>query len=152
VFVTFSGAVNAGEAQNLGEYSLVMAGKRGSFTARNAKHIKLRVASFNAANDTVTLVPRKAFALTKKVQLQVNGLSPSGLQDGLGRLIDGDRNGEAGGDATAILTRRGVALPTPALTSPSNSGGATPIIVDALLELNALAGVTPSGRGGRNRP
>ena len=85
VLVTFSGAVNAAEAQGHGAYSLVMAGNHGSFTARNATRIKLRAASYNAANNTVTLIPRKAFALTKKVQLQVDGMPPSGLQDSLGR-------------------------------------------------------------------
>jgi hypothetical protein len=88
--------VNAAEAQSLGEYSLVMAGSHGSFTAQNAKKIKLKAASYNATTDTVTLVPRKPFALTKKVQLQVDGLPPSGLQDSLGRLIDGDRSGRPG--------------------------------------------------------
>jgi hypothetical protein len=92
IIVGFSGAVNAAEAQSLGEYSLVMAGSHGSFTAKNAKKIKLKAASYNATTDTATLVPRKPFALTKKVQLQVDGLPPSGLQDSLGRLIDGDRS------------------------------------------------------------
>ena len=66
ILVTFSGAVNVNEAQGLGEYSLVMAGNHGSFTARNAKKIKLRTASYNAATDTVTLIPRKAFARPRR--------------------------------------------------------------------------------------
>ena len=66
ILVTFSGAVNVNEAQGLGEYSLVMAGNHGSFTARNSQKIKLRTASYNPTTDTVTLTPRKAFALTKE--------------------------------------------------------------------------------------
>ena len=149
ILVTFSGAVNVNEAQGLGEYSLVMAGNHGSFTARNAKKIKLRTASYNATTDTVTLIPRKAFALTKKVQLEVDGVPPSGLQDSLGRLIDGDRSGQPGSNAIAILARGGVSLP--AATSASPPSGVTPIVVDALLQLNALADVTSAGSGGRKR-
>jgi hypothetical protein len=150
VIVTYSGAVNAAEAQGLGEYSLVMAGNHGSFTAKNAKKIKLKAASYNTTNDTVTLIPRKAFALTKKVQLQVDGLPPSGLQDSQGRLIDGNHDGQPGGNAVAVLTRGGVSM---AVLPVGPSGGANSVsaaTIDALLELNALAGVTTPKRPGRH--
>ena len=42
VLVSFSGAVNAAEAQDTALYQLVMAGKQGSFTAKNAQVIKLK--------------------------------------------------------------------------------------------------------------
>src|SRR5262249_57694235 len=92
VIVTFSGAVNPVEAQNPAIYRLTLPGKKGSYTAKNAKVIKLKSAVFNAANDTVTLIPSKPFAVTKPVQLQIKGQPPAGLQDGSGRFIDGDRN------------------------------------------------------------
>ena len=104
ILVTFSGAVNAGEAQQTGLYRLATAGKHGSFTARNAGIVKLRSAVYNAANDTVTLTPKKALALSKPVQLQINGEPPSGLQDSLGRFIDG------GNDAVAVLAKSGVTI------------------------------------------
>ena len=110
VIVTFSGAVNVGEADNPATYRLATAGKKGSFTAKNAKVIALRSAAYTAANDSVTLTARKAFALTKPVQLLVHGQPPSGLRDGLGRLIDGNRDGQPGGDAIAVLTRGGATM------------------------------------------
>ena len=66
IILAFSGGLNAAEAANIAEYSLVEAGKKGSFTAKNAKTIKLRSAVYNSANDTVTLTPKKKFVLSKK--------------------------------------------------------------------------------------
>src|SRR5262249_51377032 len=73
VIVGFSGGVTPAQAQNPAEYRLASAGKNGSFTARNARRIKIRSAVYNGTTDTVTLTPKKPFALTKPVQLQVNG-------------------------------------------------------------------------------
>ena len=77
-------------------------------------------------------------------------MPPSGLQDGLGRLIDGNRDGQAGGNAVAVLTAGGVSL---AALPAGPSGGANSVsaaTIDALLELNALASVTTSKRSGRH--
>jgi plastocyanin len=110
IVVSFSGAVNASEADSVATYRLATAGKKGSFDAKNAGIIKLKSAALGGANNVVTLTPKKAFALTKTVQFRVNGLSPSGLQDGFGRLIDGDHNGQAGGNGVALLTRKKITL------------------------------------------
>jgi hypothetical protein len=72
--------------------------------------IRLSSAVFNPSNDTVTLTPGKAFAVTKSVELTVDGTAPSGLQDVSGRLIDGDGDGIAGGDVVALIRRTGVTL------------------------------------------
>ena len=144
ILVGFSGALNAAEAQELGIYRLTTAGKHGSFTAKNARIIKLKSAIYNAANDTVALFSKKPFALTKKVQLQVDGVPPSGLEDSFGRLIDGDHNGQAGGNAVVILSNGGVSLTALALGSTSVPNSVSAARVDALLNSDALAGVTRS--------
>ena len=90
-------------------YRLATAGKKGSFDAKNAGIIKLKSAVATGAN-TVRLMPKKAFAISKTVQFRVNGLAPAGLQDNLGRLIDGDHNGQAGGNAIALLSKKGVII------------------------------------------
>jgi cyclophilin family peptidyl-prolyl cis-trans isomerase len=149
LLATFSGAVNAAEADDPALYRLATAGKKGSFTAKNAKVIKLKSAAYDSTDNTVILIPRKPFALTKPVQLQVSGLPPSGLQDSSGRFIDGDHNGTAGGNAVAILSRGGVTID--AMTS--GSGGAQPVAIaavsDALFEGDEQAGMVPAlgGRG-----
>ena len=50
------------------------------------------------------------FRLDKAVQLRINGLAPSGLTDRMGRLIDGDHDGQPGGDAIARLRSNGISL------------------------------------------
>jgi hypothetical protein len=87
ILVAFSGPVDATAAQNPGIYRLATAGKKGSFTAKNAKAIPLKSAVYSTASDSVTLTLKKPFKLSKTIQLQVNGLSPSGLTDRHGRLM-----------------------------------------------------------------
>jgi hypothetical protein len=129
ITVGFSGAVNAGEADSLATYRLATAGKKGSFTARNAKVIKLKSAVYNAATNTVTPTPQKAFKLAKPVQLLVYGVSPSGLQDGSGQFING------GSNAVALLGRGGVTI-TAVRETPTNPHRLLiqPAAVDARLE------------------
>jgi hypothetical protein len=91
IIVALSGAVNAGLADSLATYRLTIAGKHGSFTAKNAKVIALKSAVYNNLTDSVALVSRKPFALAKPVQLRVHGL-----------LL--------GGDAVAVLSKQGVRI------------------------------------------
>jgi hypothetical protein len=102
----FSGALNASEAGTLSEYSLILAGKHNSFTGKGAKTIKLSRASYSSATDQVTLTVKKPFKLTAKpIELTVNGVGSSGLQDAEGRLIDGANNGQAGSDAVVVFSK-----------------------------------------------
>jgi hypothetical protein len=91
ITIGFSGPVNAGLADSLATYRLTIAGKHGSFTAKNARTIALAAAVYRASTHSVTLAPRKPFGLTKPVQLRVHGLLP-------------------GGDAVAILSKPGVRI------------------------------------------
>ena len=93
-----------------GIYRLATPGKHGSYTARNAAVIKLKSATYTDLIHSVTLIPKKPFAFTKPVQLLIDGLAPSGLVDSIGRLIDGNHDGQPGGNAIAILSRGGVKL------------------------------------------
>jgi hypothetical protein len=110
IVIGFSGLVNSVQTQNTSEYRLAAAGTNGSFTARNARVIKLRSAVYDTANGTVTLALQNPLALTKPVQLTVNGSAPLGITDSLGRLIDGDRNRKAGGNAVVVLSRKGAVI------------------------------------------
>ena len=108
IVVDFSGGVNAIEADSVAVYTLTAAGKKGSFTARNAAHLKLRSAAYDAAIDEVKLTPRTPFAPTKPVELTINGQAPGGLQDSAGDLIDGNDDGHDGDDGVFVIGRTGV--------------------------------------------
>jgi hypothetical protein len=147
VLMTFSGAVNAAEAENPAIYRLVLPGKKGSYTARNAKVIQLKSAGFDAATGTVTLIPGKPFALTKPVQLVIAGLPPSGLQDSSSRYIDGAHTGAPGSNAVAILSGGGA---TVAALSKARAQVRRPLdriaAIDDLLAHGELADVRRSAR------
>ncbi len=134
VNVVFSGSVNSTEAQMLtGIYRLATPGKKGSYTAKNAGVIRLKSATYTDSNHTAVLIPKKPFALTKPVQLLIDGLAPSGLQDSIGRLIDGNHDGQAGGNAVAILSRKGVKLSAVELAHPAAAARLEARFVDVLL-------------------
>ena len=44
IVVDFSGGVNGFNAESVATYALTVAGKKGSFAARNARHLRLRSA------------------------------------------------------------------------------------------------------------
>jgi hypothetical protein len=146
-----SGAVNAAEADNPAIYRLTLPGKKGSYPAKNAKAIKLRSAVYDPADDTVTLLPRKPFALTKPVQLVIDGLPPSGLQDGSGRFIDGAHNGTPGSNAVAILSRDGASVEAVASGTSGGQNIGMMAVVDALLDQGAFDGLMPGRRNRRER-
>jgi len=103
--------------------------------------IDLRSAVYSPSTNMVALTPKKPFALTKPVQLQINGLAPSGLQDSYGRLIDGDHNGTAGGNAIAILSKKGATIDAVELVRTHSQSTTTTAVIDALLERGELAGL-----------
>ncbi len=142
IILTFSGPVNSSEANRTSLYRLAYPGKKGSYTAKNAQVIKLKSAVYNSADDTVALAPKKPFALTKKVQLEVDGVPPSGLQDSEGRYIDGEDNGMAGSNAIAILAKSGVTIDARTAerigSSTTNHHGRNEAVVDAVLEPDAI--------------
>jgi hypothetical protein len=103
IFITFSGPLDGTEAEEVGIYRLIVAGKHGSFTTKTARTVRLRSAIYDAADGQVTLVLKRSLSFSRPIQLQVNGQPPAGLQDSVGRYIGG------GTDAVVVL-RRGAAM------------------------------------------
>ena len=151
IIVGFSGGLNAAEADSVGTFHLATPGKKGSYTAKNAKPIKLKSALYNANGNRVALTPKKPFKVTKPVQFLIHGTGSSGLQDSSGRLIDGNRDGQAGGDAVAILGRRGVSLDKVAHGSADARRASRPSAIDALLERGDLIGLRRPGHSSHSR-
>ena len=107
VVLTFSGAVNQADAANRNLYHLSLAGKNGLFTARDARVLAIKAVTYQNSNFTITLVPKLRFSVTRPVQLQISGQPSLGLHDISGRLIDGNHDGQPGGDASAVLSKNG---------------------------------------------
>ena len=146
VIVSLSGDVDPGKAASTGIYRLATAGRKGSFDARNAGILKLRSAAYNSVTDTVTLTPLRPFRLVKPVQVRVNGQSPAGLIDRLGRLIDGNHDGQPGGNATVLLRSGGVSIQRSAPADTRQT-----VQTSALDVLLAQGSLTDTSRVGRSR-
>ena len=140
VLVTFSGLVNATEADQTATYRLATPGKRGSYTAKNAGILKLRSAVYTGATNTVALTLAKPLTITKPVQLIVYGTGPSALSDSFGRDIDGGHTGVAGSNTIAILSKGGATIDAITLAPDSDGGPAARLAaVDAAVESENLA-------------
>jgi plastocyanin len=108
--VVLSGPVNPTEAQAKIIYRLLASSKKNAFVAKRAKPIAVKLARYTPATNTIVITPKKPFALSNPVQLVISAGPPLGLQDSLGRFIDGDRNGTAGGNEVAVISKNSVVI------------------------------------------
>jgi hypothetical protein len=131
IIVHFSAPVNASEAADTGMYRLTMTGSNDSFIARNAKVVKLASATYDAALDEVILKPKRPISLANCVQVVIDGQQPGGLQDSLGRVINGNRDGQPGGNVVAMICR----TPTGMDAMPGMSPAGSSIIVAELTSI-----------------
>ncbi len=104
IVIQFSGALDPGDAQSLGNYSLATIP---SNKKQKSKAVALSQATYNPANNTVRLVTRSALVLNPPLKLT---LLAAGLLDSLGRLLDGDDNGQPGGNSVVTLSKGGATI------------------------------------------
>jgi hypothetical protein len=102
ILVSFSGPLNAGSAQSIGDYSLVTVP---SSKKQKSKQIALSQVTYDPAVNVVRLVTRKPLVLNPPVRLAIKA---AGLLDTLGHPLDGDHDGQPGGNFVARLASTGV--------------------------------------------
>jgi hypothetical protein len=97
IVVHFDGALNPASAANLAAYTLttVAQGKK-----PRSRQVPLAQAIYNAAAHTVTLITRKQLVPRTPLQLRISGAS---VTDTLGRPLEGNRDGQPGGDSVTIF-------------------------------------------------
>jgi hypothetical protein len=103
IVVTFSGAMNSAAADNLANYQLAQV-KNGKKSRVILKPIKLNSALYDPTRQSVTLQLKGKLALQPPKQIRIIS---SGLLDALGRPLDGNHDGQPGGDYVARLTKGG---------------------------------------------
>jgi hypothetical protein len=127
--VSFSGALEPGAAQNLADYHLATLVKKKKGVTQG-KPMALASATYDSSAHTVALVPRGK--VSKQVmQLTINA---AGTPDSLGRPIDGNRDGQPGGDFQMTFGVGGIRLAT--IPRPSLARRVSAEAVDALLVAN----------------
>ena len=130
LLLQFTGALNAGTAQNLGVYHLDQASRTRKGGTQYNKPVALASVSYNASTDTVTLLARSKLNLAQPEELRITA---SQLPDVYGRPVDGNHDGQPGGDFVALLTKRSVKI-----ESIATSSSLTAKAVDALLSAGKL--------------
>ena len=109
--VTFSGPLNATQAEKAKFYRLGYPNRAGVLRAGNTGGVRVRSAKYDTATDRVTLTLNRPLALQAKVlDLVIEGTSPAGLQDVVGRYLDGAGNGQTGSNAVVSISKGGVSI------------------------------------------
>ncbi len=103
IIIAFSGDLNSADAEILGNYHLAAPGK-GKKSKTYSKNIVLRSAVFNSTTEQVTLQVSGKLALSPAPELRITA---AGILDTFGRPLDGNHDGQPGGDYVALVTRGG---------------------------------------------
>ena len=104
IVLQFSEALNAGDAQNTGTYSLATVSKT---KKQKSKPVALAQASYNATMSTVTLRTRSPLVLNPPIELTIKAVR---LLDALGRPLDGNYSGQSGANFVAVLSKGGISV------------------------------------------
>jgi glucose/arabinose dehydrogenase len=104
VTLSFSGPLDPSSARSRTSYWLVLPGRDRVFGTRDDRRYRFRSDAYSASSGTVTLVP--SVRITSRQTFQVIAVaSGSGamIRDSYGRPIDGNRDGQPGGDFVATF-------------------------------------------------
>ena len=80
-------------------------GRNGAVGSSQGRTLALRSATYNSSTHTVTLIPKKSLASGLSFKVVVDGTSAHGVSDTTGRLIDGNSDGQPGGDYVVVFAR-----------------------------------------------
>jgi hypothetical protein len=104
IILSFSGPLDASSAKNRTDYWLVLPGRDRVFGTRDDRRYRFRTAAYQPGTNTVRLVP--AIPLSTRQPFEVIAIASGSkgmVRDIYGRPIDGNRDGQAGGDFVAIF-------------------------------------------------
>jgi hypothetical protein len=106
IVLRFSAALNPGDAQNLGFYSLVTLNRFKKQT--KSRPVAIAQARYNASTFTVTLSTRKRLVFNAPLQLTIQA---GRLHDALGRTL--------GANLVRTLSKMGMTMNSPAMAAPA---------------------------------
>ena len=98
--IDFSKALDPTRAQNVANFIVTQTSRAG------AKSVSLMSSVYSAATHAVTLTIAGKAPFVTGGQIVVNAMSPLGIADTLGDLLDGTGKGVPGVNATLIISRR----------------------------------------------
>ncbi len=101
--VTFDSPLNVASAISTANYRLFEAGPDGKLGTRDDVRVPLRRPFYNAATNTVSIRTRRRVSLHRLVQFAINGSAPNGVRGTNGQLIDGNEDGQPGGNFIRVF-------------------------------------------------
>ena len=101
----FDQALDPCRAVDLRNFHLFAIGRNGVVGSSKGRTLALRSATYNSSTHTVTLIPSKSLGSGLSFKVVVDGTSAHGVSDTAGRLIDGNGDGEPGGDYVVVFAR-----------------------------------------------
>jgi uncharacterized repeat protein (TIGR01451 family) len=125
--LTFDRALDPVNAVLKTNYRIVDPGRDGKFGTRDDRVIPVKSAALDPSGRIVVLTPAVRLPLFRTFKLTINGTGSHSVTDASGRLLDGDRNGVAGGAFASRINRGILAGPASAVRSfamNNNSGSA----------------------------
>ena len=104
IVLTFSEALIPSTAQDLNNYRLVGPGRDGRIGPNDFTIIPIKSATYDPANNTVTLVPARSINVHYQYYLTVRG-TEGGVTATCGALLDGNNDGMPGGNYYHVVDR-----------------------------------------------
>jgi hypothetical protein len=104
ISLVFSGPLDAGSARNRVDYWLVLPGRDRVIGTRDDRRVRFRTAAYSIGANTVKLVPSIRLTTRQAFEVIAVGSGSKGMvRDIYGRPIDGNRDGQPGGDFVTIF-------------------------------------------------
>ena len=104
ISLVFSGPLDAASAKNRADYWLVLPGRDRVFGTRDDRYVRFRTAAYRVGANTVRLVPSVRLTTRQAFEVVAVGSGSKGMvRDTYGRPIDGNRDGQPGGDFVTML-------------------------------------------------
>lgn len=97
---TFDGPLETPSATARSNYRLFSAGRDGQLGTQDDVAIGLTRPFYDATNNTVSIRTRRAVSLHRRVTFAINGTAPNGVRGANGQLLDGNNDGQPGGNFT----------------------------------------------------
>jgi glucose/arabinose dehydrogenase len=104
VIISFDGQVNLASEKSRTAYWLVLPGRDRKLGTRDDRYTRFRSVRYSASANAVSLIPASRITTRQAFEVVVPGSGARGmLVDIYGRPIDGNRDGQPGGDYVAVF-------------------------------------------------
>jgi hypothetical protein len=103
ILLTFHSVFELSRANYPSNYLIIAPGPDNRFGTHDDQRIQIKSVSYDAATNTVSLVPARPLNVHRRYELIVSGSAPHGVSDMAGNPLDGSGTGQPGSNYETIL-------------------------------------------------